>query len=619
MFDALGSTDPDGGLLLYRWDFGDGTGDDSVNPTKTYDIGKIYPVTLTVRDESGLPSGVHSDRIAVRVKESPLAVAGPDQTVCAGSEVRFDGSGSRDFDGIVNRFAWNFGDGREGGGERPVHVYEQPGAYRVALTIWGDEGGQCDSSHTDEMTVLVQPAPAVEIAAPSAAAAGSTVTFDARRALNLASADDLSVTMAQATDAVPSAAASDDRLRWDFGDGTSGEGALVEHVFEKPGSYVVILTREASDAGAACTTATARHVITVNAGPLAVAGADRRAAPGEELLFDASASSDPDGAIERFFWDFGDGATGSGVQARHRFAAPGSYPVTLTVDDGAGLANSRATTLATVQVNAAPEPRIDAPAVACVGEKVAFDAGGSSDSDGKIEKIAWDFGDGTPIEEPATTRLFGRPGHYDIGLTVDDGSGLLNATAGASTRLHVNRPPAAAAGPDRLACPGSAITFDAGGSRDPDGELAAWVWDFGDGTSASGSTATHSYAEPGDYRVLLTVSDDSGSNCASASDVATVTVNSPPTAMAEGDASGFVGGAHDVVQFDASRSSDADGGPLGYVWDLGDGLSATGETVRHGYLRAGSYRVTLTASDGTGLPCGSATDQLDVAIRQRAR
>ena len=49
LLDGSGSSDPDGGLLRYRWDFGDGTGADTVNPAKTYHKGAVYPVTLTVR------------------------------------------------------------------------------------------------------------------------------------------------------------------------------------------------------------------------------------------------------------------------------------------------------------------------------------------------------------------------------------------------------------------------------------------------------------------------------------------------------------------------------------------------------------------------------------------
>ncbi len=159
VFDGSGSQDPDGGLLRYSWDFGDGTGADLVNPTKIYTHGGVYPVTLSVEDESGFPNNSHTARMVVRVDESPIAVAGPDQMACANAEVRFDGSASRDFDGVVNRYSWNFGDNNISGGEKPVHVYREPGDYRVVLTIQGDQAGQCDNSHSDEMTVRVVEAP----------------------------------------------------------------------------------------------------------------------------------------------------------------------------------------------------------------------------------------------------------------------------------------------------------------------------------------------------------------------------------------------------------------------------------------------------------------------------
>ncbi|HSI99819.1 MAG TPA: PKD domain-containing protein [Patescibacteria group bacterium] len=114
VLDGSASRDPDGGLLRHQWDFGDGTGAELVNPTKTYDRGSLYPVSLTVRDESGFANDSHTDRIVVRVDESPIADAGPDQEVCAGVEVHFDGSASYDFDGVVNRFQWDFGDGATG-------------------------------------------------------------------------------------------------------------------------------------------------------------------------------------------------------------------------------------------------------------------------------------------------------------------------------------------------------------------------------------------------------------------------------------------------------------------------------------------------------------------------
>src|SRR5690606_18314374 len=139
------SYDPEGGVLRYGWTFGDGLTSGLVNPTKTYTKGGTYPVTLTVKDDSGLANGTNSSQIAIRVDQGPVAHAGEDILACARTEVAFDGSGSTDIDGVVNNFTWDFGDGNQGGGEAPSHIYDRPGTYRVFLTIEGEKAGICDS------------------------------------------------------------------------------------------------------------------------------------------------------------------------------------------------------------------------------------------------------------------------------------------------------------------------------------------------------------------------------------------------------------------------------------------------------------------------------------------
>jgi PKD repeat protein len=66
---------------------------------------------------------------------------------------------------------------------------------------------------------------------------------------------------------------------------------------------------------------------------------------------------------------------------------------------------------------------------------------------------------------------------------------------------------------------GQAVSFDGSASSDPDGSIATYVWDFGDGTGAHGATTTHAYATPGSFVARLTVTDDGGST-----DSATVTI-----------------------------------------------------------------------------------------------
>ena len=86
----------------------------------------------------------------------------------------------------------------------------------------------------------------------------------------------------------------------------------------------------------------ARHLITINAPPVAAAGDDKHIGVGEETVFDASASKDPDGGIVSYDWDFGDGTKASGIEVAHTYEKPGSYTAKLVVRDEADLPNSSA-------------------------------------------------------------------------------------------------------------------------------------------------------------------------------------------------------------------------------------------------------------------------------------
>jgi PKD repeat protein len=128
---------------------------------------------------------------------------------------------------------------------------------------------------------------------------------------------------------------------------------------------------------------------------------------------------------------------------------------------------------------------------------------------------------------------------------------------------------------------------------------------------------THRYGAPGRYVATLTVADDSGTSCGTVPDAAGVVVNARPVAAAGPDQRAFLGGAYDAVRFDATASSDADGDPLTYRWDFGDGTTGAGPRASHVYTRAGRYVVRLTVRDGSGLPCGEAQDELVVEVRAR--
>jgi chitodextrinase len=113
---------------------------------------------------------------------------------------------------------------------------------------------------------------------------------------------------------------------------------------------------------------------------------------------------------------------------------------------------------------------------------------------------------------------------YTYRVAAYDGAGNTSAqstAASATTLACANLPPIANAGPDQTASAGTAVTFNGSASSDPDGTIATYTWNFGDGTSASGTIVSHTYATAATYTATLTVVDNLG---AGASDSATVQV-----------------------------------------------------------------------------------------------
>lgn len=150
--------------------------------------------------------------------------------------------------------------------------------------------------------------------------------------------------------------------------------------------------------------------------------------------FDGSASSDPDGTIQSWAWDFGDGSTGSGETTSHTYAESGTYTITLTVTDNDG---KTASTSRTVQAgppppNAAPTARFtsDCKAYPSINFRYCiFDGRSSSDPDGSISTWAWNFGDGTTGSGDQVYHRYAAAGSYTVTLTVTDDRGATHSVS----------------------------------------------------------------------------------------------------------------------------------------------------------------------------------------------
>ena len=132
-----------------------------------------------------------------------------------------------------------------------------------------------------------------------------------------------------------------------------------------------------------------------------------------------------------------------------------------------------------------------------------------------------------------------------------------------------------------------------------------------------GPRVERTFDTPEALEVLLSVTDDSGSACAVGTDAARVLVNAAPVVDAGPDRDTPVGAANDTLVFDASGTSDPDGQGVRLQWDFGDGGTAGGAVVRHGFAAPGEYTVRVEARDTTGLACGVASDT--ALVRAHAR
>ena len=231
---------------------------------------------------------------------------------------------------------------------------------------------------------------------------------------------------------------------WNFGDGATGSSATPNHTYVTAGTFNVSLTvtDDAGDTDTATSTAT---IGLGNLPPVADANGPYNGTAGIAVAFDGSGSSDPDGNIISYSWDFGDGSTGSGVSPNHVYASANVYNVTLTVMDDAGVTDAAGTTASIVAapVNQPPVADANGPYTGEVGNAVVFDGSGSSDPDGNIVSYSWDFGDGASGTGVNPSHTYAADGNFTVALTVTDNEGASNSTSTTASIGAVNQPPVA--------------------------------------------------------------------------------------------------------------------------------------------------------------------------------
>ncbi len=250
----------------------------------------------------------------------------------------------------------------------------------------------------------------------------------------------------------------------------------------------------------------------------------------------ADGSTDADGQVTGYTWDFGDGTAGVITKdAVHTYATGNTYPVRLTVSDNEG-ATSDLTQSVLVHAPANVSPTADFTG-SCVGLACSF-TGRGSDGDGTVVGFQWDFGDGAIATTQNATHAYASAGTYAVDLTVTDDGG---ATGHRSRQVTVTEPEA---GEPTASFAGSCVingsygriafvdcTFTDQSTAAAGATVTAWAWDFGDGRTSTEQNPpvqhyTISWRPALRVSARLTVTDNNGlSNGVAMS----VPVNTAPT------------------------------------------------------------------------------------------
>lgn len=609
-FTGINSYDPDGTIVSYSWDFGDGSSlSTSPNPTHIYNTVDTFTATLTVTDNSG---GTDTATVQATVTGLPPVIiptitdVSPSEGPITGNTiVTLTGTG---FAGVTSV---NFGSTSativEISSDTRMLVRSPAGSGSVNITA-STSSGTSSSVATFNYRTL----PIVTSVTPNTGPSigGTAVTI---------SGSDL-ITVSKVffgnTEA-SSVVVEDDGTVTAISPRTNAVGQVRVTV------YSVVRGTSINNV----------YFTYNNQKPIAIASAS--VTSGTALLsvvFNSDDSYDPDGDYLTYSWNFGDGYSTTIANPTHVFSSAGVYTVKLTVYDAASLAsNETEESQVTITVdgpvsNQAPVAIASADVTSGpVPLSVQFTGDQSIDPDGKVVFYYWDFGDGYYYSAINPLHKYTTAGVYNARLTVYDNAGTKTSSSNIEITVGSVDPG------DYVRPVVASVTPNTGSSKGGDA-IRLEGEHFNSATSVIFSPVDGDPTEGGEATILrlvsdnrMTVSSPPGvgevdvivSNPAGHSqrfDGSKFTYFTPPTVKIT--ATPKSGPAPLTVSFSSAGSSGF-GSITSYYWDFGDGSlldfsdnnTSNEANPTHVYTAPGSYTVTLYIKDSRGI-VGKATTSI---------
>jgi len=303
-----------------------------------------------------------------------------------------------------------------------------------------------------------------------------------------------------------------------------------------------------------------------NQPPFANTNPNYQAMIDHEVHFKGDASTDVDGSIVSYLWDFGNGDTSTETNPVYTYNQLGQYSASLTVTDDMGVSSttnaqvditlynpndatlcegcSRVYLTEEIGLSAAKgsEPRNYSYSIPTAASLVVIEivSGSSGDPDLHVSQnkaVSIESFSCRPWEGPGALEScqFAEGGIFNVMIDPFDDYSDVTYKAYYDIRDDAdhsmpNELPVAQAGENYTGFTGNALSLSSAGSIDSDGQIVSYLWDLGDGNTSDQENPEHSYAQAGQYNISLTVTDNDG---ATATATATVIIN--PAGDMDGD------------------------------------------------------------------------------------
>ena len=546
------------GTRYFYWDFGDGSTlgwtTSRASQTKSYPVGS-YPVMLV--DSNGC--GRDTTYLNIIVNKIPTATFDFNKASgCAPLTVNFHDTST----GLLNTFAWNFGDPTSGGANtstlrNPSHTFNQQGVFPVRLTV----SNYCGTNAKTD-TIRAYGKPNVQISNASSGCAPLATSFT-------------NTTLYTSNTAT---------YFWDMGDGTT---AITKNApsktYNTPGTYTIKL--KITDT---CGTDSSTRSITVFNVPVAKFGANRVCA-GDTTRFTDSSTVVMGDTITAWLWNFGDATTSTQKNPKKIYSSSGTYTVILRVTTQNGCIDYD-----TLNVTVDVSPVVSFtrnPVTVCDKDLVTY-TGSATTSIGTITSYLYNLGTGQTAVSKDTSYTYPSPGKYYVNFTAGNSFGC-SRTYYDSVTINPNPVAGFSFTP---ACLGNGVIFTDTSLIASPASISTRQWDFdNNGTiDQTGTPVTKVFAIADTFHVRLKVISNSG--CID-QDTQNVIVRPLPLMN-------LAANSNSLCKNDSFVFTNTTTGASQFSWNFGDGSSvlntSTTGVQKKNYAAAGTYTTKLIATTSFG-------------------